>query len=207
MGTLWTVGDSFSSDFDIHSDDDSNVKKYLKLKNENTLISWPNTLSVMLNYKIKNLAKGGNSNYQIFQDFCDVSSQISENDVVIICWGLITKFRTVWNNNFKNNYPTKGGFWDNVIEDRENIKWSDEIYSWENLILNYAKCKKFKIYFWCGEEKNLVKNKQITTIQSLIRLGCKTMNDDTNGLINDSHFSVDGHKQLALIFYNLINNE
>ena len=29
MGTLWTFGDSFSSDFDIHLNEDSNVKKSL----------------------------------------------------------------------------------------------------------------------------------------------------------------------------------
>jgi hypothetical protein len=207
MGTLWTFGDSFSSDFDIHLNEDSNVKKYLKLKNEKTLTSWPNILSTMLNYEIKNFAKGGNSNYQIFQDFCDVSNQIFENDVVIICWGLLTKFRTVMNNEFINQYPNKGGFWDNVIEDRESIKWADEIYSWEKLMINYSKSKNFKIYFWCGEEQNLTKNKQITTIQSLMQLGCKTINDDTDGLIKDYHFSIEGHKQLALMFYKLINNE
>ena len=111
------------------------------------------------------------------------------------------------NNQFINQYPNKGLFWNNVIEDRESIKWADEVYSWEKLMINYSKSKKFKLYFWCGEEKNLTKNKQIKTIEHLRNLGCQTMGDETNNIIGDSHFGIEGHRQVANVFYNLINNE
>ena len=207
MKTLWTFGDSFTADYDINSPIDSNVNRYLRLKNEKTLKSWPNVLSEKMETEVKNLAKGSNSNYQIFQDFCDVSGEINENDIVIVCWGLLTKFRTVMSNQFINQYPSKGLFWNNVIEDRESIKWADEVYSWEKLMINYSKSKKFKLYFWCGEEKNLTQNKQIKTIEHLRNLGCQTMGDETNNIIGDSHFGIEGHRQVANVFYNLINNE
>jgi hypothetical protein len=207
MKTLWTFGDSFTADYDTKSPEDSNVKQYLKHKGEDTLVSWPNVLSKMIGTDVKNFAKGGNSNYQIFQDFCDNSDNIVEGDIVIVCWGLLTKFRTVTRNEFINQYPSKGKFWDNVIEDRESIKWADEVYSWEKLMINYSKSKKFKLYFWCGEENNLIKDKQITTIHQLRNLGCQTMGDETNNIISDSHFGIEGHKQVANVFYNLINNE
>jgi hypothetical protein len=207
MKTLWTFGDSFTADYDINSPEGSNVKQYLKFKNVETLSAWPNLLGELLDMNVKNLAKGGDSNYQIFQDFCDNSDNFNENDIVIVCWGLLTKFRTVSSNQFINEFPSKGKKWDNVIEDRESIIWSEEVYSWEKLMINYSKSKKFKLYFWCGEEKNLTKNKQITTIQHLQNLGCQTMSDETNNIIGDSHFGIEGHKQVAKIFYNLINNE
>jgi hypothetical protein len=207
MKTLWTFGDSFTSDYDIYSPENSNVKQYLKLKGVDTLSAWPNVLGELLGTKVKNLAKGGNSNYQIFQDFCDNSDNFNEDDIVIVCWALLTKFRTVTYNQFMNQYPNKGSYWNNVIEDRESIIWAEEVYSWEKLMINYSKSKKFKLYFWCGEEKKLIKNKQITTIQHLQNLGCQSMGDETNNIIGDSHFGIEGHKQVANVFYNLINNE
>lgn len=207
MNTLWTFGDSFTADYDVNSPFDSNVNQFLRFKNENILESWPNILSKKMEYDVKNLAKGGNSNYQIFQDFCDSSDHINEGDVVIVCWGLLTKFRTVMNNQFINQYPNKGWLWDNVIEDREAVKWADEVYSWEKLMINYSKSKKFKLYFWCGEENNLSQNKQITTIQQLRSMGCTNMSDESGDTIMDSHFGIEGHKQIAEIFYKLIINE
>lgn len=207
MTTLWTFGDSFTADYNINSPFDSNVNRYLRLKNEKVLKSWPNILSEKIGAQVKNFSKGGNSNYQIFQDFCDASGEIDEGDIVIICWGLLSKFRTVKDDQFINQYPTKNKGWDNVIDDREQIKWSDEVYSWEKLIINYSKSKKFDLYFWCGEETNLSNDKKITTIHQLRNMGCTNMGDETEGMIMDSHFGIEGHKKIADIFFKIITNE
>ena len=50
---------------------------------------------------LKNTAKGGNSNYQIFFDFCENVDDINEGDIVLIGWALIGKFIVV--DNDENN--------------------------------------------------------------------------------------------------------
>ena len=69
MRTLWTFGDSFTADIKDLSD---NHRQYLNMVEQLEIVSWPNLLAEKLNLNIKNLAIAGSSNYQIFQDFCDV---------------------------------------------------------------------------------------------------------------------------------------
>ncbi len=104
MNNLWIFGDSFSSTCFPHERSD-NMKNYLNTIDSVDIKSWSELLSEKLNYDLKNFAKGGNSNYQIFQDFCDQSHLIKENDIVVIGWGLIQKFRISQNNKFINISP------------------------------------------------------------------------------------------------------
>ncbi len=70
MNTLWIFGDSFSIEYvdNLHE----NHKRYVQLKNINEITTWPKFLGDKLNYQVKNLAKGGNSNYEIFQNSISV---------------------------------------------------------------------------------------------------------------------------------------
>jgi hypothetical protein len=233
MNTLWIFGDSFSIEYvdNLHE----NHKRYVQLKNINEITTWPKFLGDKLNYQVKNLAKGGNSNYEIFQNFCDNCDVICENDIVIIGWALISKFRISYNNKFENigneinsslNMVSK----ETLIEIQENRKktydnkrdrWAEEVYLWENSIRTLSKLKKFKTYFWTAEEPRLIynlseeekKNKNYLCAESkqklityLNNLGCTSMSDETNGEVGDSHFGIDGHNKQAEIFYNIITN-
>jgi len=67
MKTLWIFGDSFSTGFD-YNNLHVNQKNYMTIMNINNFKIWPDVLGEKLNCEVKNFAKGGNSNYEIFQD-------------------------------------------------------------------------------------------------------------------------------------------
>jgi len=201
MRTLWTFGDSFTADIKDLSD---NHRQYLNMVKQLEIVSWPNLLAEKLNLNIKNLAIAGSSNYQIFQDFCDVSHLINEKDIVIIGWGLISKFRKVKNNEFQNIYPNLNGVDNEIITDRNQDKWVEEIYSWENLIKTFSKSKYFNVYFWSGEEFRL--NHKLNN-QTLKQNNCLSMYVETEGKIPDTHLGINGHNKAADVFLNYINNE
>lgn len=237
MNTLWTFGDSFTADLDYTNLHNNHIK-YFELTNTNQLTTWPNLLGQMLNYNVKNLAKGGSSNYDMFQLICDNSNSFKENDIVIIGWGLLTKFRVSHNNKFVSIYPDKNNISDigslsketliefmdnrNIVFDEKRDRYSEEIHIWENVIRTLAKNKNFKVYFWSTEEERILidrksihanrKNYLFPNINEPIihhlknKLKCKTMNDETNGIVPDTHFGNEGHKLQAEIFFNIISN-
>lgn len=234
MNTLWVFGDSFSSTYSDNLHD--NHKKYMELKKINKIKTWSEELSEKLQFELKNFAKGGNSNYEIFQNFCDNCDKIVENDIIIIGWSLIYKFRISENNKFHNigkeinssiGMVSKETLIE-IFDNRYNIyknqrdRWADEVYFWENAIRTLSKYKKFKSFFWTAEEPRLIYNLDNDTkkdknylcsesnemlLSYLNKLGCTSMSNETNGIVGDNHFGVDGHMKQAEIFYDSIINE
>lgn len=234
MNTLWIFGDSFSSKYD-YSNLHDNHKKYMEIMNITSIETWPALLGQKLQYEVNNFAKGGNSNYEIFQNFCDKCNLIKENDIVIIGWGLITKFRLSENNNFVNlgadiNRDVSMVSLDTIkqiIRNRSMLiqgkrdRWAEEIYIWENAVRTLSNSKNFKTYFWTAEEPRLIykessefkigKNYLCSESNQMLlsylrKQNCTSMSDDTNGIVGDSHFGVNGHSKQAEIFYNSIIN-
>lgn len=175
MNKLWIFGDSFSNNFTLTNNE--NVKRYLEIIQKTEIKYWPQILAEKFNFELVNYAKGGNSNYQIFQDFCDSCHLIKENDIVIIGWGLIEKFRISENNTFLNIHPsnTRSFFnmsketLDAVIENRKVIhlrcsdnkiidRWAWEIYTWQTAMNTLSKNRRFKLFFWSTEEPRLIYN-------------------------------------------------
>ena len=172
MNNLWIFGDSFCSTFDINQISD-NMKNYLNFIDDNSIETWSELLAKKLNYNLINRARGGNSNYQIFQDFCDNCHLIKENDIVIIGWGLIQKFRISENNMFLNISPGNNRSFkniskstiDSVLKNRSEVsfinekridRWAYEVYYWETATQVLSKNKKFKVFFWSTEEPRLI---------------------------------------------------
>jgi hypothetical protein len=237
MKTLWIFGDSFSTNFE-YSNLHDNHKKYMEYMGVNEIKTWPILLADKLGCELKNLAKGGDSNYQIFQDFCDNCHNIKEKDIVIIGWGLITKFRISYNNQFVNIHP-HGGVKDYGNLSKETIqeildnrlknfryankrdRYAEEVNMWEKVISVLSRNKNFDVYFWNSEEERLIyceptefknelnylcKDSEEPLIRYLKKKGCATIEDDTDGLISDSHFGVGGHNKQAEIFHKEIKN-
>jgi hypothetical protein len=226
MNTLWIFGDSFSSDFD-YKNLHENHKTYMDIFNIEYIPVWASVLGEKLGYDVKNLAKGGNSNYQIFQDYCDSCHLIQPNDIVIVGWGLIDKFRISQNNKVVNIHPNNTRDYENMskstldemIKNRREIYngidiWAGEIYGWERAIDTLSKNKGYQIYFWSTEEDRLMKQEdkknylcsesKISLIYYLRDLGCLSMSQETNNVVGDSHFGLQGHNKQAEIFYNEI---
>ena len=207
MNKLWVFGDSFSSDFNIERAHE-NHKEYMKIIGVDTMKHWPSILADKLSMSLTNLAKGGNSNYQIFFDLCENINQIEENDIVLIGWALIGKFILAEKNEFSNIHPHGMNFYgpisgagiNEIIKNRKNEIWKNEVISWEKIIKETIRLKNAKVIFWSGEEKLLENNKIDIT-------KCLTMSSETNNVVGDSHLGCKGHLELAENFYNLITNE
>ena len=226
MNTLWIFGDSFSSDFD-YKNLHGNHKSYMDIFNIEHIPVWASVLGEKLGYDVKNLAKGGNSNYQIFQDYCDSCHLIQPNDIVIVGWGLIDKFRISQNNKVVNIHPNNTRDYENMskstldemIKNRQEVYngidiWAGEINGWENAMDTLSKNKGYQIYFWSTEEDRLMKQEdkknylcsesKKSLIHYLRDLGCLSMSQETNDVVVDSHFGLQGHNKQAEIFYNEI---
>lgn len=237
MKTLWIFGDSFSTNFN-YSNLHDNHKKYMEYIGVNEIKTWSILLADKLGCELKNLARGGESNYQIFQDICDNCHHIKEGDIVIVGWGLITKFRISYKNKFVNIHP-QGGIKDygslsketiqeildnrlkNFRYDNKRDRYAEEVNMWEKVVSVLSKNKKFDVYFWNSEEERLIycesnefknklnylcKDSKEPLIRYLRKNNCTTMEDETNGLICDSHFGITGHIKQSEIFYNEITN-
>lgn len=171
MNTLWIFGDSFSAEIN-NNDVHENHKKFMELKGISTIPSWSSILSDKLKLTKNNLSKGGDSNYQIFQNFCDICHLIQPNDIVIIGWGLISKFRISHNNQFVNldqhglrdigmvSKKTLEEISKNRLKNEKKInrrdRWAEEVYLWENVIYELSKNKNFEVFFWSSEEPRLI---------------------------------------------------
>jgi hypothetical protein len=220
MSTLWTFGDSFTKQ---HNQEYIDWKGY-------GIKQWPELLGEIMGYEVNNFGKGGSSNYQIFDDVIEQVNMFQKNDVVIIGWGLVGKFRYVHNNEFKDIHPNdvnNYNYGDNhtfnhIAINRQDPTWFNEIYRWEKLIEAFCDCKNVKVYFWSSEDNQLIyglpqelkqkrsyicNDSETNLITHMVNNhGAKTINKETKGLIGDHHLSERGHLTMANVIYDCIRN-
>ena len=113
MNTLWIFGDSFSSEFDYNNLHENHIS-YMNIIGVNHIPVWGTVLAEKLGYEIKNLAKGGSSNYQIFQDYCDSCHLIQPND----------KGKHVLFGGFPKDCDKKQIIWELVAKREPQITWA-----------------------------------------------------------------------------------
>ena len=89
--TIWIFGDSFSTDL-MHKSVIGWTIPYIKWKGYAPL-TFPKILSDKLNLKVKNFAEGGIGNDTIFESLYNNSHNIQKNDIIIIGWTTIERFR------------------------------------------------------------------------------------------------------------------
>jgi hypothetical protein len=82
MKRLWVFGDNNSAIFGKTKE--RRFKFYKKYRNGVFPKSWSELLASTLNLELKNLAVQGQSNYDIFDMFCNVINDIKKDDIVII---------------------------------------------------------------------------------------------------------------------------
>jgi hypothetical protein len=188
MKTIWVFGDSFSIDFE------NNFENYRKIKGFSPK-SWGKLVSEEFGYEYKNYAVGGCDNHSILQSFCENVTEINPNDIVFIGWAPDVRLRLM----------DEDGSWTFFTGHIHNKEWCglsseviskimlnrvtsphyngkqgilDEILSWENMI-KYT-MKNNLLHIWRWNYDGLFTNYQ-------------TINEETNGLINDGHWSEKGH--------------
>jgi hypothetical protein len=195
---LYIFGDSFSAGFSFESNWTNN---YVNWKGY-TPKGFDEIISQKLNLELINLADNASDNYSILQKFCDNVKNIKKNDLVIIGWSSPLRFRLV-SNDWITILPNYDKFSTKEIDktkisestlieillNRDDIRYCNEVNSWIKLLNNLDK----KIIHWTPFDQ---------------RLDCMFLNKfetifiETNGELNDWHFSENGHLQLSDLFIN-----
>jgi len=186
MSKVIVFGDSFSMDYNV--DTTNWTGDYQKFK-KNKIKTYPNYVSEYFGYDCENFAHGGDDNYTIFEKFCNNVESIEENDILIIGWGPITRFRVV---DDKNQWMSINGkvnlisisddCLNEISVNRNHIFYEYEIRNWEKLIRYKLKNVFFYSWFWSKDEL-------ITKYESV--------ETETNGLIKDGHWSENGHREFS----------
>lgn len=208
MNNLWTFGDSFTDRF--HEEYEwSNT--YIKFKGY-VPKTYPEIISEKLGLTLHNHALGGTGNQSIFENFCKVSDKIKEGDVIIFGWSDITRFRVASDFGGWSNFVTSGEInWEgikkissNVIDEifynRDSRVYITELNNWIKLINSFLSLKKCEVIHWTVFERRF-------NAHFFMGYEIEQIKDETNGLIDDSHFSEKGHIQISEKLLNIYNNK
>jgi hypothetical protein len=216
MGTLWTFGDSMTFGHGCNKLCVSETKKeYLKYKKEGDDI-WVNHYGKLLNYNVVNLGKNGASNDYIFDTIIENFDNITKNDVVVINMTLHGRMDVPIRDEVINVLSS----YENAIkimgesaekDDREKI---ETILNFQYYFSNhqfYKKRHRNRFEFVKNRFKN-DKKIRFFYMWSLedddgIYRSFQTIKQDTNGDINDTHFSFKGHLDFAHFLFSMTNNK
>lgn len=206
MATVWTFGDSMTEQY---NGKDEWSKQYIDWKGYTPKV-YGNFVSEMLGYDLKNLGKAGCDNYTIFETFCKAYPHIQNGDVIIIGWTSIARFRMVnkygeWNTlnpHYKNQmhnfeYLSKNTI-DEIFLNRDNHKYLEEVNNWIDYI--NITCINKKVVHW-----DTIKGQGELNAFHFFEM--ERINTETNNLIDDLHFSENGHQQMSLKLLEIIMNK
>jgi hypothetical protein len=247
MSKLYTFGCSFTEDFEpfyskiVYSSRSQYIHEVLGGRIPK---SWTEVLAEKMNIDFQVFGavncdlmfpiKLGNTNASTFYNFTRLCKEIKKNDIVIIQWTFLERF--LWYNKhiesiinvLPNQYPYEDDIpkevFEEIIYNKSNLIWYQEIYNYEQIIKELAIAKGFDVYFWSIDnryyeyfENDIKGNKQYLIIDLIKdpfyflavakQHGAKTIEDETNGKIKDSHFGEIGHQIVADLFYKHITNE
>jgi hypothetical protein len=207
MATLWTFGDSFTESF--LPPENCNVihwrHHYIEWKGYVPKV-YGEFLSERLDMKLMNYGMGSWDNYSIFESFCMVVNKIKKDDLIIFGWSdpvrfRLTDFRGNWHYFTANHNSTEipAQYMDvdsiqKILANRGNKRYSDEVNTWINLI-NHT-LKNNCVIHWTPFVNN---------IQAAFLSGFERVSEETNGEVNDGHFSENGQEELSKVLESKIN--
>lgn len=221
---LICFGDSYTADFK-----DNLIPTYIEYKKwygDTFPKSWPILLSEKLNIELLNYGIGGTCNDIIFETFIKKINVLKKNDIVIIGWTFLTRFKwyndkgdnfvSILSNEHKNRNISKETATE-ILVNRSNTKWSEDVELKKEIIIKLSELIGFKIYFWSIDSN--IKNElneihlccnQLSVDDNILilmkKLGGKNINEETQGLVEDRHFGESGHIILSELFYDHILN-
>lgn len=216
MNKLWVFGDSYSEPFSKINAMQWKVD-YINWKTY-TPKCYGEIVSDVCKLKHMNLAIGGADNYTILDSIVPILNTIDSTDIIIIGWSHTQRFRVVSKTNTFNTIRVRS--LDKVFElnknasyldlsdstlaemavNRDNLLYIDELNNYIKL-LNFA-FPKNKIIHWSPFRQD--QQGLLTTRPSL--KGLELVSKETNGVVNDAHFSENAHIELSKQFVDIINN-
>ena len=220
MSKLWVFGDSFTEGFDESNYYSKNPlpdwrKKYIEWKGYVPQV-FNTILAKKLNIETINIGITSIDNYSIFHTIIHHLSLIKPNDIIIVGWSSIQRFRLV---NLNNEFEPISAHWNNLNDEqlkkkgvdisqktineifvnRLSLRYIDEINDYIKILKLLLKSN--KIIFWSPFYDNLKLGMVITPIPQL-----KSIMDETKSKVSDLHFCESAHFELAEHFYNIITN-
>jgi hypothetical protein len=194
MKRLFVFGDSFSENWKTNSPY-SIWKGYIPK-------TYSEIISEELGIKSFNFAKAGFSNADIFESVCQNVNSIGENDIVIILWSGLSRFRLVnhrldkWVSIQPGSFELKQK--DNLIPNeisertineifvnRNHILYKKEVQNWINLLKHTFKSNIFINSTWSDYDWGIPK------------ITYERISDETNDKIMDYHWSERGQCDFA----------
>lgn len=203
---LWTFGDSFSCNF---YSDFYYVKKYTEFKGYVPKI-YSEIISDEFNCELKNFAICGDNNYNIFHTFINQIDNIKNDDIVIIQFSSVYRYRLIDKN---DEFSSVAAYWDggydkfneskdSIIEiglNRMSEKYKEEIDDW----IRIAKLllKNNKLIFWSPF------NESTGNPNMLPYYKLSDITTETNNKVNDHHYGEDGHKDISNFILKTLSNK
>jgi hypothetical protein len=216
MSILWAFGDSMTFGHGCNELCVSETKEnYLPYKKEGDNI-WTNHLGRLLNYEVKNLGRNGVSNDFIFDTVLDNFDNIKENDVVVINTTLYGRIDVPIGESLSNVLSSYEGV-KNIINPNINENEREKIESVINFQYHFSNHQFYKerhrnrfeflknrfmndkkirfFYMWSLEDDDGIYR------------SFQTIKDHTNGKVNDTHFSFNGHLDFAHYIHSSMDNK
>ena len=208
---IWIFGDSYSAPFDSIGVGPW-AEEYIKWKGY-VPKTFGDNLANILNTEVRNFALGGSDNYTIFESVIKNTPEFKKDDIIIIGWSSIVRFRLVNDlnkfdfvlpniNNSKMISDISETTMNEILVNRSNPMYFEEFkirFDFLNWLL-----KDMKLIQWTAWEGNLQTNKYVIGFSKEDKTH---VNLETNGVINDTHYSELGHVELTDDFMKLINDD
>ena len=215
--TLWAFGDSMAFGYGCNELCNSNTKELYHLYKKDGDDIWPNHLGKLLNCDVKNLGKSGASNDYIFDTIIDNFYNINEGDVVIINMTMYGRIEVPIGNevinvlsSYENEIKISG--YDSGGDRQEKI---EAIINFQYHFSNHQFYKDRHIKRFNFIKNRLLNEKKVRYvhlwslegIKSGIYSSFESIYKATNGMVNDKHFSFNGHLNFANYLYYTVNGK
>jgi hypothetical protein len=208
---IWIFGDSYSAPFDSIGVG-LWAEEYIKWKGY-VPKTFGDNLANKLNTEVRNFALGGSDNYTIFESIIKNAPEFKKDDIIIVGWSSIVRFRLVNDsnkfdfvlpniNNSKMISDISEATMNEILVNRTNPMYFEEFkirFDFLNWLL-----KDMKLIQWTAWGGNLQTNKYVIEFSKEDKT---YVNIETNGLVNDTHYSELGHIELTDDFMELINDD
>lgn len=229
--TLFVFGCSYTEDYQT-AKFIQDYEKYRIWKGGTYPDSWPKILAEKLGYKLCNYGLASSGNQRIFRIFCEHIEEYKRGDMIILQWSYMHRYD--WANLITNQFftlgtgkITDGSFMlesthQDIIMNRTSKAYLNEIVSYMNLINCYSQSMGIDIFFWSADydfiyghldildkfNKKILLNDELKNGEQPFNLvyqkGGETIMEETKNEILDGHLAESGHKIMAELFYNHI---
>ena len=213
MATIWTFGDSYTAPFAPDPNLNDWRNKYCDWKGYVPKV-YGDVISETLGMPLKNLGEGGTDNRTILDSIIDSLGTIKDDDIIIIGWSSVLRFRLVNTSNkfqavlpsiprkiYKNlGFDVSPSTLEDILLNRSHINYIKE----HNKIIKMIRFlfKNNRIIQWSPFCMNNCSDGM--KVENII-LPIFNIRDESEGDVDDGHFSEKTQRELAEKFLTVLD--